>query len=308
MDDRGYEVLRGAASTETVEAYGRHRAEAGDGLLVRAGAGGQVELGSRADGETGAVDPYAILDAARAVLLPEPVTTALTARFGEAPLLFDAAETAAAAPEAGPYRDATYTALAEEPETLVTLVVALGEARVAVFAGSQAIATTPFSGRYAHVNPERDGEAAIERHREELAAALGEAEAIALSAGDVLLLAAGTVHRAAEGSALVGHVCPKHVAPGWFAYRPERARYAKIDDGRACIATQHYDLVDAVEPEREPAQGEIDQVEDAMREHDRGMATEPQTPGTAAPGAPGARRSGGLVDSVRGILGRRGRR
>lgn len=305
MDERGYEVLRGVVPAETIEAYGLQRAAAGEGLLVREGGLGPVELVSRAQGEAGAVDPYAILEAARAVLLPQAVTTALTERFdGDAPLLFDAAETAAAAPEAGPYRDATYTALADRPETLVTLVVALGEASVAVFDGSQRIPTTPFSGRYAHFNPERDGEAAIERHREELAAGLGEAEGVALTAGDVLVLAADTVHRAVQGCALVGHACPVRVQPGWFAYRPERARYAKLDEGRACIATQHYDLVDAIEPEREPNPEEIEQVEEALREHDRELATDPP-PGT---GGAASRRSGGLVDSVRGMLGRRGRR
>jgi hypothetical protein len=302
MDERGYQLLAGAVTADAIDAYARERAEAHDGLLVREGATGLVELASRAHGAAGAVDPYAILPAARALLLAPPITTALTAELGgEAPLLFDAAETVAAAPEDGPYRDATYTALADEPETLVTLVVALGAASVEVFAGSAAIETTPFSGRYAHFNHERDGEAAIERHRQEIAAALGEGERLALDPGDALLLSARTVHRAPEGPTLVAHLCPKHVAPGWFAYRPERARYAKLDAGRACLASQHYDLVDAIEPERDPDPDELEQVEEALREHDRELATEPP------PGTSGARRAGGLVDSVRGILGRRGR-
>lgn len=304
MEETGYELLNGAVPAETIDAYARERADAGDGLLVRAGASGQVDLPSRAQGDTGAVDPYAVLPEARGLLLPEAVTTALTERFGEAPLLFDAAETAAAAPEDGPYRDATYTALADEPETLVTLIVALGEATgVEVYPGSQAIPTTPFSDRYRHFNPERDGDEAIARHREELTAALGDSERLALSPGDVLLLAADTVHRPVEGPALVAHLCPTRVKPGWFAYRPERARHASLDDGRAWLASQHYDLVDAIEPEQAPADEEIEQVEEALREHDRELATEPQ-PGAGT----GARRSGGLVDSVRGMLGRRGRR
>jgi hypothetical protein len=306
MDERGYQVVTGAATAEAIAAYARERAEAWEALLVREGGTGFVELASRAQGQAGAVDPYAVLPAARAILLAEPITTALTERFaGEAPLLFDAAETAAAAPEDGPYRDATYTALASAPETLVTLVVALGEAGVIVHPGSQAIATTPFSGRYPHFNPERDGEDAIARHRGELTAALGDGERATLSPGDALILAAGTVHRAPEGATLTAHVCPKHVDPGWFAYRPERARYAKLDDGRACIASQHYDLVDAIEPERDPDPDAIEQVEEALREHDRELATDPP-PGDGAGGG-GPRRGGGLVDSVRGILGRRGR-
>jgi hypothetical protein len=304
MDDQGYQVLTGATTPDAIEAYTRGRASAIDGLLVRERGGSQVELASSASDDAGAVDPYAIVPEARAVLLPDAVTTALSERFGgEAPLLFDAAETAAVMQEDGPYRDATYVALSAEPDTLVTLVVALDDASVEVFPGSQAIETTPFSGRYPHFNPERDGEDAIVRHREELASRLGGAERIALGAGDVLILSANTVHRPIEDPALVAHACPSRVHPGWYAYRPERARHASVDDGRAWLASQHYDLVDALQPEQAPADGEIEQVEDALREHDRELATEPP-PGASAE----TRRSGGLVDSVRGILGRRGRR
>jgi hypothetical protein len=306
MDERGYQVLSGATDQEAIDAYASERASAGDGLLVREPSAEHVELMTRAAPDAGAVDPYAILDAARRVLLPPAVTDALHAEYGEAPLLFDAAETAAAAPEAGPYRDATYTALADDPDTLVTLVVALGEAAVAVWPGSQAIATAPFSGRYRHFNPERDGTEAIERHRAELTAALdGDPETIALAPGDALLLAAGTVHRAPDGPALVAHLAPARVRPGYFAYRPERARHASVDDGRAFLASQHYDLVDALAPEDPPTQEEeLARVEEALREHDAENAAPPQAP-TQQPGA--ARRSGGLVDSVRGILGRRNR-
>jgi hypothetical protein len=303
MENTGYQVLTGAVTPEAIEAYARGRASAIDGLLARERGGAQVELASGASGEAGVVDPYAIVPEARAVLLPEAVTTALTERFGgEAPLLFDAAETAAAVLEEGPYRDATYVALADEPQTLVTLVVALGDASAEVFPGSQDIETTSFSGRYRHFNPERDGDDAIARHREELASRLGEGEGVALSAGDILLLAADTVHRPVEGPALVAHACPARVHPGWFAYRPERARHASVDDGRAWLASQHYDLVDALAPEQAPAEDEIAQVEEALREHDRELATDPPPTGAES------RRSGGLVDSVRGILGRRGRR
>jgi hypothetical protein len=329
MDDQGYEVLRGAVAAETIDAYAREREAARDGLLARARGGENVELLANAGEDAGAVDPYAIVNAARAVLLPEAVTTALAGRFGDdAPLLFDAVETAAAAFEDGPYRDATYVALATEPETLTTVVVALGEATLDVFGGSQAIETSAFSGRYRHFNPERDGEDALTRHRDEIATGLGdgrEPERIDLAAGDVLLLAADTVHHAAEGAALVGHLCPARVQPGWFAYRPERARHASHDDGRAWITTQHYDLVDAVEPDAAPQEPppaaareeELERVEDALRAHDAAEEAEAPRPGTpnapATPPAPGpgpgqgGRRSGGLVDSVRGILGRRNR-
>jgi hypothetical protein len=133
-----------------------------------------------------------------------------------------------------------------------------------------------------------------------------------LQQGDVLVWSAGLVHGPVTGPALVAHFCPVHVAPGWFTYRPERAQHARHEDGRAWIATQHYDLVDAIAPEAAPESQEIERVEDALREHDQDLATEPQ-PGTQEPApssstAAAPRRSGGLVDSVRGIIGRRGRR
>jgi len=320
MDEQGYQVLRGAVPAETIDAYTRERQAARDGLLARERGADHVELLSQAGADAGAVDPYAIVHAARRVLLSEDVLTALAG--DDAPLLFDAAETGAAAFEDGPYRDATYVALATEPETLVTVVVALGDdAGVDVHPGSHRIETTAFSGRYRHVNPERDGEDALARHREELAAGLGDAEQVTLQAGDVLVLAADTVHRAPTGAVLVAHLCPARVRPGWFAYRPERARRASFEDGRAWIASQHYDLVDAFEPEdaeEPPARAEaLERVEEALREHDVEAAEEtprpaaPQTPPSPSPSpspATPGRRSGGLVDSVRGMLGRRGRR
>lgn len=305
MDDRGYQVLPDAATPEALSAYASERARAGDGLLVREPGAEHVELMSRASPDAGAIDPYAILDAARRVLLPEAITTALTDRFGgEPPLLFDAAETAAAPPPAedGPYRDATYTALADEPDTLVTVIVALEAATVTVWPGSQSIETSPFSGRYRHFNSERDGADAIARHREELRAAIGVAETVDLPAGTALLMAAGLVHEPPHGPALVAHLAPARVRPGYFTYRPERARHASVDDGRAWLASQHYDLVDAVAPEDPPTgEQELERVEEALRAHD--AENVPQTP--PPPGA--SRRAGGLVDSVRGILGRRNR-
>jgi Phytanoyl-CoA dioxygenase (PhyH) len=311
MDEQGYQVLRGAVDAQTIDAYTREREAARDGLLARELGAEHVELLAQASEDAGAVDPYAIVGAARSVLLAEDVLAALAG--DDAPLLFDAAETGAAAFEDGPYRDATYVALATEPETLLTVIVALGDdASIEVYAGSHQIETTAFSGRYRHFNPERDGEGALTKHREELAAGLGDAEQVTLAAGDVLVLAADTVHHAATGAALVAHLCPSRVRPGWFTYRPERARHASFEDGRAWIASQHYDLVDAFEPEdvdEPPARAEeLGRVEEALREHDADAATEAPRPATPTTPTTPNRRSGGLVDSVRGMLGRRGRR
>jgi hypothetical protein len=317
----GYVVLRGAAAVEAIAAYPSDLARVHDGLLVRGPGDEHVSLAIHAtnDRPPGAIDPYAISPVARALLLPAAVTTFLTARFGDdAPLLFDAAGAAAGSPEpAGtPYRDATFVALATEPETLVTIAVALGESpvTVTVFPGSQKIPTRPFSGRYRHVNPERDGEAALQRHRDELAAALGddaESDTITLSPGDVLIWSADLVHGAIEGAALIAHLCPTRVQPGWFAYRPERARHASYDDGSAWIASQHYDLVDALAPEQALANTdenvELERVEDALREHDADNAAPTQTRQNPPTASGLGRRGGGLVDSVRGLMNRRGR-
>lgn len=308
----GYVLLPEAAPQDARNAYPAALDAARDGLLVRRPGEPHVELASAAPGG-GPVDPYAIVDPARALLLPPPLVDLLTRAYGEKPLLFDALGTAAGAPEPdGPYRDATFTALAGRPETLVIVVVALGETTIDVFPGSQQIATTPFSGRYPAFNPERDGDAALDRHRDELRDSLGDAEpkTITLNPGDVLAWTAGLVHTAPRGDALVAHLCPEHVEPGWFAYRPERARHALAADGTACLTSQHYDLVDAYDPEpaAEPGAGtpederELERVEAALREHDAENAPPPVAP-HAEP-----RRHGGLVDSVRGILGRRGRR
>jgi hypothetical protein len=321
----GYVVLRGAAPTGWIAAYAQELADAREGLLVRGPGDDHVSLAAQApdDRSTGAVDPYALSDAARALLLsPEVVRFLARDVFGgDAPLLFDATEAAAGPPERdGPYRDATYTALASEPESLVTATVALeSAATLTAFPGSQAIATTPFSGRYPHYNPERDGDDALRRHRQELATALaGEpaTDTITLDAGDVALWSAGLVHTAVSGHALVAHLCPAHVRPSWFAYRPERARHAAHDDGTAWIATQHYDLADAVALESAPAEApdepELERVAEALREHDAENAPEavPEddpAPRQEPPSSQSGRRGGGLLDSVRGLMNRRGR-
>ena len=321
----GYVVLRGAAPDDAPAAYADDLARLHDGLLVRAPGDDRVSLAGRqaADATAGVVDPYALSDAARALLLTPTVVGFLTDAVydGTPPLLFDAAEAAAGAPDPAPYRDATYTALADQPQRLVTLTVAVGDAQLVVYRGSQTIVTAPFSGRYRHFNPERDGDAALQRHRDELAAALAErddtaVDAIVLAAGDAVLWAADLVHSPVSGAALVAHLAPSGVRPGWFAYRPERARQAAHADGAAWLTSQHYDLVDAVQPEQAPAElqdpEELERVEEALLEHDQELAAEPPpNPATAAPdrgaGPSDPRHGGGLVDSVRRGLRRRRR-
>src|SRR3954468_2004952 len=317
----GYVVLRGAAPTGALDAYPQELAAEREGLLVRIPGQDHVSLAAQlgAGQAAGAVDPYALSDAARALLLAPAVLELVTDAFydGEPPLLFDAVEAAAGPPDDRRYRDATFTALAEAPETLVTVVVATGQAAVAVLPGSQTRAPPPFPGPSPHPNRERDGDAALQRHRDELAAGLADAPAAALELdrGDVVLWAAGLVHEPVTGAALIGHLSPPRVKPGWFASRPERARHAVYAEGAAWIASQHYDLVDALEPAEEPAGtedgAELDRIEDALREHAAELAYEPGPPPPPPPaGEPSqqGRRSGGIVDSVRGLVGRRGRR
>jgi hypothetical protein len=310
----GYVVLRGAAPTEQIAAYAHELAANRDGLLVRGPGDAHVSLATTVqpsgDRPTGAIDPYALSAAARALLLPPDLVRFLTRDVfdNDAPLLFDAADASAGSPDDGPFRDATYVALATEPETLVTATIALDAgAELTLFPGSQQLPTTPFSSRYRHHNSERDGDAALQRHRDELTAALGQEPAsntITLHPGDAVLWSADLVHTPVTSSALVAHLCPVRVQPSWFTYRPERARHAAHTDGTAWIATQHYDLVDAVAPEQPPVgmqdELELERVEQALREHDEGTA--PQPPPVSG------RRGGGLVDSVRGLMNRRGPR
>jgi hypothetical protein len=311
----GYLILRAAVPAAAIGAYPEELQRLRDGLLVRAPGAEHASLAAHAaPGSAGAVDPYAISDAARAVLLPEPAVATLTELFGgDAPLLFDATEALAGAPDPGPYRDATYVAVADAPDTLTVEVVALGGLDVTLHPASQQIATTPFSGRYRHFNPERDGDAALERHRAEVAEAITDLPltTLSLAPGDVLLFPGGLIHEPIAGDALIANLCPLRAQPSWFAYRPERARRAAV--GAAWITTQHYDLVDAIEPEPDPttpegdaeSEREIDSVEDALRAHDD---RPPDAPAAPPPGPTANRRTGGLVNSVRGLMGRRGRR
>jgi Phytanoyl-CoA dioxygenase (PhyH) len=313
----GYQVLTQAVPPELLAAYAEERAAARDGLLARRRDVQRVELLTQVpDGEpAGAIDPYAIVDAARGILLAPPIVDLLTTAFaGAPPLLYAAAETPAAAPadEPGPYRDATYTALADSLDRLIAMAVALGPDDDATFTfrpGSQHLHTTPFSGRYRAYNAERDGEAALQRHREELAAGLADGpagESITLRPGDAIVWTGDLVHEALTGPVLAAHVCSSLTTPAWFAYRRDRARHAEYADGAAWLTSQHYDLVDALQPDAEqgPPTGveddaELRGVEHALREHD----TEERIP----PPTSGGRRHGGLVDSVRGAITRRRR-
>jgi hypothetical protein len=312
----GYVVLRGVAPTEQIAAYANDLATNRDGLLVRGPGDEHVSLATStnqsSDERPGAVDPYALSPAARALLLPPDLVRFLTRDVfnNDAPLLFDAVEIEAGPPEDGPFRDATYVALATEPHTLVTATIALdGGAEVTLFPGSQQIPTTPFSGRYRHHNTERDGATALQHHRDEITAALGQdhpSQTITLNPGDALMWSADLVHAPVTGSALIAHLCPVRVQPSWFTYRTERARLAAHAGGTAWIASQHYDLVDAGTPATTPAgvqdEPELERVEQALREHDESTAPQPPTPTPTS-----GRRGGGLVDSVRGLMNRRGR-
>jgi hypothetical protein len=298
-DDDGFAVLRGAAPAEALAAYDGELDAARDRLLVRGPGEPHPALAvRRGDGPAGAIDPYALAPAARALLLGDTVVAFLADLLGTAPLLIDAAETAAGAPDPGPYRDTTYVA-ASDPEALTGLAVAQADGvTVAVYPGSQRLEADLFSGRYHHHNPERDGAVALEAHRERLAAALADGftrTELTLAAGDVLVWRGALAHEAVVGRALVGHVLPAQAQPGWFAYRPQRAGRAPY--GAAWLASQHYDLEEATDAAPPPAAAEapeVEQVQEALQRHDPEPGTEPA-------------RRGGLVGTVRGLMGRRGR-
>jgi hypothetical protein len=284
----GYEVLQDAAPADAVARYAAERDAARDWLLMRV-PGDEHPSPAGPDG-AGVVDPHAVVPAARDLLLGPAVAAALTQRLGAAPLLLDSAEATAGAPATSWHRAATFVALADDDAPLVVVVAALGAVELAVRPGSQRVATARFSGRYRAVNPERDGPDAVARHHDELAAAVEHLApvTVALVAGDVALLHGDLVHEPVRGPALVGHASPEHVPPRWFAYRPERARRAA--HGGAWLTSRFYDLDDAAPAAEAQAASDVDvdRVQD-------------QLPSLGPP----PRRSGGLVGTVRGLMGRR---
>jgi hypothetical protein len=305
-DQDGFTVLPGVAPAEALGAYDAELEAEHDRLLVRSPGDEHPALAARHErAPAGAVDPYAVSAAARELLLGERLAEALSERLGgPAPLLIDAAESAAGPFDDGPHRDTTYVA-ASAPETLLGLVVAQAAGvTVAVYPGSQRLTPDLFSARYHHHNPERDGAQALAEHRARLAAALAEGGAerreLTLDAGDALVFQGLLVHEPVAGRALVGHVLPAHEQPGWFAYRPQRSGRAPY--GRAWMASQHYDLKGAVAdapapppaPEPEVTEEALELTEEALERHDAPPGEEP-------------RRKGGLAGAVRGLIGRRGR-
>src|SRR5690349_21748216 len=98
----GYVLLRGAAPGEALAAYGDEVAAAREGLLARTPGDDQVSLATQLPpgGPGGIVDPYAVVETARALLLSPALVAFLTTVLGEAPVLFDAVETGA-----GPLED-----------------------------------------------------------------------------------------------------------------------------------------------------------------------------------------------------------
>jgi len=306
-DQDGYVVLAGAADAGRIAAYDAELEAARDRLLVRAPGDEYPSLAVRNTAPVaGPIDPYAICSAARDVLLAPATVATLTEALGAAPMLIDAAETTAGAPDPGPYRDPTYVAVSD-PTALAGAVVALEPTAVTVYLGSHRLEPGLFSGRYRHFNPERDGEGALADHRarltEQLAGADAEPRRVELAPGDVLLWRGDLVHTAPEGRALVAHLVPEHAEPGWFTYRPQRARRAPAGD--AWIASQHYDLDggEAFEPRPGPS---LEAVGEALQAHDAVQAQDPAQPQAGPAGA--APRRGGLVSSVRGLMGRRGQR
>lgn len=319
--ERGCVLLAGAAPRTAIERLPAELDAAADRLLVVGPGEEHPSLATRRAGEAvGAVDPYVLSEAARELLLAPPVVAVLREALGATPMLLDAVGSAAGAPSDGPYRDPTYVPLSE-PESLAGVVVALAETRMPVHPGSHRLPVERFSGRYRHVNVERDGEDALDRHRAELLrtleeAGLAEAEIVTLRAGDVLVWQADLVHRAVEGDALVAHVAPAAAEPWWFAHRPDRAY--RVPHGDACFTSRHYvvsDVPGAVADERPPAPdaprggGEppaasdpegsrpnLGLVEHELDRHD-GLPTPPTPP----------HRGGGLVDRMRGRRGRRQR-
>src|SRR3954468_18132279 len=125
MDGDGFEVLRGALGEGATTRYDEGAAAAREVLRVRGPGEEQPSLATqRAPGEAGVLDPYAVVPAARELLLAPPLVARLAELLGAAPLLIDASETAAGAPDDGPHRDATWTGLDDPDAPLAVAVVA----------------------------------------------------------------------------------------------------------------------------------------------------------------------------------------
>lgn len=309
-DEAGFVVLHAAAPSEAIERLDGELEAAHDRLLVRVPGDDHPSLPSRAGGRAhaGAVDPYVVCPAAREVLLARGVVAFLRDVLGQPPMLIDAVEATAGAPDPGPFRDATYVPLSD-PEALVGIAVATGDARLRVHRGSHRLPVLRFSGRYRHVNPERDGEHALDEHRAALRELLDAHDVaedqLELSPGDVVLWRAELVHRAVEGPALAGHLAPRSAEPWWFGHRPDRA--VRVPHGGAWFTSRHYSLADlpgaephdAASPPAPPAGAAheppaVDVVEHELERHD-GVATTPRPP----------QRNRGLMGRMREAMGRR---
>lgn len=307
-DEQGFVVLAQAAPAAAVEQLDRELGAEADRLLVWSPGDDYPSLAARRDArqEAGIVDPYVLSIAARELLMPPAAVAFLADVHGAAPMLVDAVGTEAGAPGASPYRDPTFVP-SSDPDALAGMLVALGDATLPVFPGSHRLAPEPFSDRYRHVNPERDGADALDEHRTRLEAALADAglgeRAVELRPGDVLLWQANLVHRGAEGRAMEAHLLPCSAEPQWFAQRPDRAY--RVRHGEAWFTSRYYPLADVPgavrhaapatsSPADERGTPGLDVVEHELDRHDDVPAT---------PAAPERQR--GMLGRVRGVMGRR---
>lgn len=256
----GFVVLDGALPPERCDAMAAELAR-----IFREGA---PEVLMQAPGEHGGVpvapgtpparnrivDVHAVRPLALDILFSPRIVGFLSLVFGAEPLLFQSL-TFERGSEQGVHRDTGYVVVSS-PMELAAAWVALeditpGSGELNYYVGSHRLPEHPFSGRWKHWDPGRDGE---EQHEEWNRLIHQDAAAMGLPLvrftprkGDVLIWSADLAHGGAPVEdpsltrrSLVGHYCPIGVDPNYFAYAPDRRVARRVRGGWA--ASEYYSL------------------------------------------------------------------
>jgi ectoine hydroxylase-related dioxygenase (phytanoyl-CoA dioxygenase family) len=270
----GYIVLEGAVPADAIDRFRedvtRAYEEGDQRVLVRTPANphGYEPLRAGTSPATARlVDSYAHYPSARELLFAQPIVDWLRLVFGDDPMLFQSL-TFDRGSQQGMHQDTAYVVVSS-PLELAASWIALedireGSGELMYYERSHRLPEYKFSGAYKHWNPERDGD---EQHGEWATLLNVNAEKLGMprrtfvpKKGDVLIWSADLVHGGAPPTdesltrrSLVGHYCPRTVAPNWFTYRKDR--FAIVPAGGGYFASEHYDLSGEPDAEYPTARG-----------------------------------------------------